>query len=203
MTHDPILEHPKVRLRETALSLRAKLDIPAISGAIRTHLLAWPFFRRAGRILFYHPLPGEVDLVPLVALSPEKTWFLPTIADSPADKTSLTFRRYLPGDPLQRERYGILEPAADAAPLDSLPPDSLILLPGLGFDQRGYRLGFGKGYFDRFLQSRVESGETCVSVGVTPEALLHQALPNDPWDIPAKFIVTEAGVRAASPDECP
>jgi 5-formyltetrahydrofolate cyclo-ligase len=124
----------------------------AMSEAIRRRVLESPPWRRAGILVAFMPMPGEVDIEPLLgaALAEGKALYVPRI-----EGESLSFRR-VPSihGPWEEASFGIREPPA-SAPL--LAPDSgddaLVLVPGLAFDGKGGRLGRGKGYYDRFLAS--------------------------------------------------
>jgi 5-formyltetrahydrofolate cyclo-ligase len=65
----------------------------------------------------------------------------------------------------------------------------LALVPGLAFDRHGWRLGYGGGFFDRFL-----SQFSGVNLGITFDALLLDSLPHDTYDIPLNYVVTEKGL---------
>ena len=74
---------------------------------------------------------------------------------------------------------------------ETLPPEKLdlVLVPGVAFDQSGNRLGFGKGYFDRFLAKCL-----CPAVGLAYELQLVDAIEARPHDVPMNRIVTERAV---------
>lgn len=101
-----------------------------------------------------------------------------------------TMRFYYIDSPEQliKGRFGILEPRADCAEVRDL-SQGLCIVPGLSFDGRGRRLGFGKGYYDRFL---AEFGGT--AVGLCYACGFTKALPTDNFDRPVEILVTEAGV---------
>ena len=65
-------------------------------------------------------------------------------------------------------------------------PDTLILVPALAFDRQGFRLGYGGGYYDRFL-----ARASCSCVGLSFHGLLLDELPRDPWDKPVHAVCTE------------
>lgn len=198
MQHFPISESPKPALRKQAIALRATLPMPEISRAIRAQLVTLPEFRNATRVLFYHPFRDEVDFLPLAEAFPGKAWFLPTVEPG----HSITFHPYQPEHPLSTGAYGIQEPEKwgdNALTPERLRPDDFMLLPGLLFDLSGYRLGYGKGYFDRFLGAAERMGKSCVTVGGVPEGLLRDALPVDPWDLPVQWIVTEKKILKTQP----
>lgn len=189
--NDPsISENQKNTLRKQALALRAQLPNEAISGAICQHLAQWPVFKAANQVLFYHPFRHEVDLLPLARQFPEKRWYLPAVMSH----NHLEFFQYHPEHPLKHGKYGIQEPPATAEPLGSPEAGAILLTPGLMFDQQGYRLGYGKGYFDKFLNTLAQSGQLLIRVGIVPQALVQKRLPVDAWDMPMHFMVTESGI---------
>ena len=99
----------------------------------------------------------------------------------------MVFHPYDPGR-LIRHPFGMTEPAPDS-PAVAPGEIQLALVPGLTFDRRGWRLGYGGGYFDRFLA--MFSG---VSVGITFQTLLLDTLPHDAHDVSMHWLATEAGI---------
>src|SRR5690606_20778678 len=94
-----------------------------------------------------------------------------------APDSHLTFH-LLAGADLRTSRSGFREPLA-AAPQVSLHEVDMVLVPGLAFDARGTRLGYGKGFYDRFLAELLQVGPRVPTVGVTIDALVFDALPSD------------------------
>lgn len=86
---------------------------------------------------------------------------------------------------LERGAYGILEPDSSCI-IRNVFENAVCIVPGLSYDDRGYRLGFGKGYYDRFLSSF--SG---IKIGICYECCLSEVLPNDKYDIKVDMLVTE------------
>lgn len=70
-----------------------------------------------------------------------------------------------------------------------------VLLPGLAFDEHGYRLGYGGGFYDRLLAGWLADGWQVPTVGVVTRALFVPQLPREPHDLPVQFLATELGVR--------
>lgn len=196
----PISDNPKSRLRKAALALRQSLPMAEISAAIRKNLAKWPVFHAAETVLFYHPFRNEVDLLPLAAQFPAKNWFLPVVHPD----GQMDFHAYHPAKPMRDGQYGIQEPdrLSDEASLDfrALKHTDLLIVPGLLFDRTGYRIGYGKGYFDRWMARLQAAGVECTCAGAVPTGLLREELPRDSWDLPVAWLVTEAGILPAGLD---
>ena len=144
----------------------------------------WDAFRSAGTVFAYLPMRGEVDLRPLITRAPGVRWAVPRIVRDPARR--LAFHAYHP-DRLILHRYGMLEP--DPADPEIAPDQAdVILVPGIAFSRGGYRIGYGGGYYDRLL---AQAGQA-PRLGVCYQALLLDALPHAPHDVPVSHLVTEA-----------
>ncbi len=169
----------KAALRAWAKGIWRELDRESLAQEVLKGLVAWLEAQRAERVLLYHPLPLELDLRPLLRLYPAQ-YFLPKVAG-----LGLTVH---PFGPLAPGPFGLLEPTTPPVDPGLI---QVALVPGLAFDRKGFRLGHGQGYYDRFLP-----GLGALTVGVIPEALLLPELPQDPWDLPVAFLATERGVRA-------
>lgn len=179
----------KHQLRQQCKSIRKELGEEThrrASAAICAHLAAWDVFQSSDVILAYMPMRTEVDLRSLLMDFPEKRWLLPRIL--PGEYGRMVFHDY-DAQNLVVHPYGMAEPAPH---LPQVPREKiqLVLVPGLAFDRSGWRLGYGGGYFDRFLNSF--SG---VSVGVVFRALLLDSLPHGEHDVPMRWLVTEEGLK--------
>jgi 5-formyltetrahydrofolate cyclo-ligase len=178
----------KAQLRQTCRAARKSLGDEArarFSLTLCGHLETWPVFQQSDSVLTYMPIKGEADLTSLLARHPEKRWALPRIL--PEENHCMVFHPYDPAR-LIRHPFGMAEPDPSLPEID---PDiiQLALVPGLAFDRRGGRLGYGGGYFDRFL-----AGFSGVSVGVVFGALLLDEVPRGPFDVPMQWLATEEGV---------
>lgn len=142
--------------------------------------------RGSGVILAYRAFKSEVQLEPLALKMPDVAW-LTTRVDPGGRLTLHAFSRAV-----VTNRFGVLEPPPDAPEFD---PSSVeaALVPGLVFDVSGVRIGYGAGFYDRFLP-RLPPGIPIV--GVTCDALVVDELPSDPHDVRVSHIATESGVRA-------
>jgi len=151
------------------------------------HLKNWDVFQESKTILTYMPMRSEIDLTPLLEQYPSKNWAIPRILP----KGQMIFRAHDPSK-LILHTYGMWEPTSDCR---AIPPEDiqLVLVPGLAFDREGWRLGYGGGYYDRFLSQHPGR-----FVGVTVHALLIDQVPHAVHDIPMAFVFTEKGLIAGS-----
>ena len=174
----------KASLRVWARRTRAAL--PDSSSQICAHLKTLIRDLEARVVLGYRAVHGEADLEMLVNALPSVE-FLTTRANAGG---ILTLHPY--NSATVPNRFGILEPPPDAP---SLEPDAvqLALVPGLLFTQRGARLGYGGGFYDRLLPRLA-----CPLVGVTRDALIVDALPLEVWDVTMTQLATESGVVQVS-----
>lgn len=117
-------------------------------------------------------------------LAQGKTVCLPRIV---ADH-GMELRQYTPGCPMDMNSFGIWEPTLDC-PLIAREEIDLVIVPALCYDRRGFRLGYGGGYFDRWL-----SGYQGVTVGMCRQAVLQDAVPVEGHDKPVQAVVTEEQV---------
>lgn len=144
-----------------------------------------PEFAAALVVGAFHPVRDEVPLLPVLEgiLSSGKILALPKTAGN-----SLTFLAVKGLEGFTEGPYGIPEPS-QGKPLEPGALD-LLLVPGLAFDRRGRRLGYGKGYYDRFL-SDVPDRTVTVGVGYAFQAT--QNLPEEPHDRRLSALLTEEG----------
>ena len=159
----------------------------ALDSAIVKEIARSRQFRQASGILLYAPMTGEIDLSPLVRIARKLG---KRVAFPRCDTESETMRFYelSPNARLCVGAYGIFEPPADA-PLYTPDKRTLCILPALTCDPHGNRLGYGKGYYDKFLKT---------FEGVTLCALYHgflaRELPCEAHDVPVQYLCTERGV---------
>jgi 5-formyltetrahydrofolate cyclo-ligase len=186
----------KQQLRQLCRQIRRDLgeEVRArASQAICAQIERWEEFQHAQSLLAYLPIKAEVDLRPLLERHPEKHFALPRIL--PEAEGRMVFHPYDPAR-LVRHPFGMDEPAADL-PLVPENEIELCLTPGLAYDRQGWRLGYGGGYYDRFL-----SRFTGVSLGVVFQALLLESIPHGEFDVPVGWVVTEAGLSNCPIQAC-
>lgn len=163
---------------------------------ICTQFLASMTYRYAEILLLYAPMPGEIDILPIAkdALRHKKTVAFPRCH---TESCEMTYHIVTSLDDLKPGAYHILEP--DAAlpiyhaehPIHEELRHAVCLVPGLTFDTEGYRIGYGKGYYDRYLPEF--SG---VRVGTIYTDFILPVLPRGRFDLSVDILVTEKGVQA-------
>jgi 5-formyltetrahydrofolate cyclo-ligase len=138
---------------------------------------------------FYWPIRGEIGLHGLVRRLVEQgaRAALPVVVEK---GQPLEFRAWRPGDPLERGVWNIPVPATR----EVVRPTAL-LVPLVGFDVQGYRLGYGGGYYDRTLAAMSPKP---LAIGIGSELGRLLTIHPQPHDIPMDAIVTETGVATAT-----
>ena len=157
----------------------------ALSHDLLEQFLRLPLLNGRGAALLYHGMGREVPTGRIIPTLLERGWKAALPRCLPGGE--MEFRLWDGEAPLIRHPYGMLEPGEDC-PLYRPGPRDVILVPGLMFDRKGYRLGRGGGYYDRYLASC--SG---ITVGLCPHALLEDVLPRETHDRPVEWVVTERG----------
>lgn len=153
-------------------------------------LALWPPYRRASTVLLYLAFGSEIDLGPLLD-DADKRVLVPRSQDVPEPELSLHLLR---DAALERHPFGPQQPRSGTPAVDPGELD-VVVLPGLCFDRQGTRLGYGRGYFDRFLAGLPPE---VPRVGATLDALVVERLPREPHDAAVTHLATESGVRAVT-----
>jgi 5-formyltetrahydrofolate cyclo-ligase len=164
----------------------------AADSAITNHILELGAFRRAQRVALFLAFDGEPTLKSLAdaATRRGKRVYVPTIT-----RTRMRFVELHARAQLGANVFGILEPEL-TAPIDPRRLD-LVLTPLVAFDDRGVRIGVGRGYYDRcfrFLLARAAWHRPKL-LGVAYELQHVAEIAPEPWDVPLWGAVTEAGFR--------
>ena len=159
----------------------------ALDMEIQTRLIISPEYRAAEAVLIYLARPSEIatSMIIYAALANNKTVGLPVCLDN----RQMIFRRIDSIAGLQPGRFGIPEPSKNC---EQITPDehTLCVCPCLSCDMDGFRLGFGGGYYDRFLV-----GFTGVKTALCYADSVLPVLQRDEYDIPMNVIVTDSFTR--------
>lgn len=175
----------ELRSRRRAIPAAQRI---AAAEALAQRLLALPFAPDSGHVAGYWAMDGEIALhVWQLRLPAGLTYCLPVLSDDGA----LRFAPWRAGEPLVANRYGIPEPerVRDARPAEAM---TMIVLPLVGFDARGHRLGMGGGWYDRslaFRRERLTAPPWLVGAGFDAQRI--DALSPEPWDVPLDAICTD------------
>ncbi len=176
----------KTALRQSLLAKRRSQPLEEwqpMSQQICEHLTALPLVQQSQTILAYFSFRQEPDLRLLFSLP--KTWGFPRCVEK-----SLSWHILSPDFPLKPGAYGILEPSAESQIVE---PDrvDLILVPCVACDLRGYRLGYGGGFYDRLLSA--PEWKKKPTIGIVFQFAVVPELAIDPWDQPLQGVCTEQG----------
>ncbi|MCP1466152.1 MULTISPECIES: 5-formyltetrahydrofolate cyclo-ligase [Pseudomonas] len=188
------LSRPHLRrmLRKARRALTPSEQRQAAHGLYR-QLAQHPLFRRAKHISLYLPTDGEIDprLLLRAAQRRGKATYLPVLSAWP--RTKMVFQRVKPGETLLPNRFRILEPRVNARRQRKVWALDLVLLPLVGFDDAGGRLGMGGGFYDRSLAylARRKSWRKPALLGLAHECQKVDRLAQASWDVPLAGTVTD------------
>lgn len=192
--HPSEIRKKKSALRRECRSRRRRLtekEMASEGGAILERLLGMEEFAAAGSIHTYvSSKDNEVDTHRLIRTSLErgKRVAIPVVVEG----TRLLRHARIEGlEGLVRDAWGLLEPPADhAAWIEDVEEIDLVVVPGLAFDRRGGRLGFGGGFYDRFLEST-----RAFRVGLVYGCLLLDEVPMEAHDVRVDVVISGMGAQ--------
>jgi 5-formyltetrahydrofolate cyclo-ligase len=176
----PSLDDAKRAARTAALLVRAGCD-PARGADLVGAVL--PIVPPGVVVGGFWPLAGEIDVRPVMAALHDLGHSL-CLPHTPPRGQALVFHHWQPGEPLRPGRFGTLVPDGPVA------KPTLLLVPLLAFDRRGYRLGYGGGYYDRTIAGL--PGVATIGCAFAVQEV--SAVPSGPTDMPLDSIATERGL---------
>ncbi len=184
----------KAMMRKTMLHHRESQSSSAMqlsSRKAQQALLAEKLWQEARCVALYMPTKGEVQTQLLASQAWEcgKKVFLPRC--NPTQAGHMDFVACRDMHDLVQGKYGIWEPNP-SLPAQDLGMVDMVLIPGLAFTRQGQRLGFGGGYYDRFLSKSENQHVTRVGMAFSWQIL--DTLPTQPWDISIQALVSDEGV---------
>ncbi|HWL67361.1 MAG TPA: 5-formyltetrahydrofolate cyclo-ligase [Geminicoccus sp.] len=183
----------KALLRNQVLAARAALavaDAQAASRMAALHFLRAVELCPARAVALFWPLQDEIDTKPLLRALHELG--VPTALPRITGRSEpLRFHCWYSGEPLVAGPFRVQEPPAGAPEI--LP--AVILTPLLAFDARGYRLGWGGGFYDRTIAMLREAGHRPLCIGYAFACQEVDRVPTEPFDEPLDMVVTETGCR--------
>lgn len=183
------LKIQKTELRGIYLEKRRQIPEErkrSLDAAICRKIIGSVSYRYADVLLVYAPLSGEIDIGAVTEAALR-------------DGKRVAFPRCVPGTPtmhfhlvtdlesLSRGSYSINEPPQDAPIWTPTGGESAVcIIPGVLYDKRGHRIGYGKGYYDRYL-----SDKSITRIGVVYNDFLLDSIPTGRFDLAADVIITE------------
>ncbi len=186
----PVLTKPHLRTEmKKALSAMPAGAAGAKSRRACQMLVDLDEFRSAGAIMLYMPIPGEIDCMPaiLAAWQQAKTVLVPKVGLEQGQMMAV--RCDSTDDEMVTGSYGIREPArSEPWPVENI---DLIVVPALGYDRKGNRLGRGGGFYDHFL---AQQGMRAVTCGLAFAEQVAEEVPTTANDWPVDIIVTDKEV---------
>lgn len=184
------MNEEKAALRKTLKEKLRELPEPELERSdaeITARVLESKLYRDAERVFLYYSQDREVSTRELLqdAVSQGKTVALPV-----AQKNGeMNFFRYT--GILRRGMYGIMEPISGEILVPA--PGDILFIPALCYDRKGYRLGHGGGYYDRYLLQKEG-----ISIGLCRDMMWVEKLPVAWHDIPVEYVFTERGIFQGS-----
>ncbi len=183
----------KRQLRKHARALRDALspgERERMSDEVAQHVTALPAIRDAATVMVFSSFGSEVDTGTIIERLERngRRVVLPRVEGGIIVPVA-----YRSGDELTGSSFGALEPArGEEVPAEEI---DVVIVPGLAFDRSGHRVGYGRGYYDRFLGTL---GPDARSVGICFSAQLVDEVPHGRGDLAVDLVVTELGLNSQS-----
>ena len=183
----------KSEMREKYLAVRLAMpqeQKDAFDKKIHSKLFASITYRHSTDVLLYASAKGEVDTWKIFdqAIKDGKKVAFPCCNDD----NTMTFRYVTSKDQMKEGAFGLLEPGSDCEQCNA-GNFSLLIVPGLVYDKNGYRIGYGKGFYDRYLSSF-----DGVAIGLCYSSFSVPEVPRGRYDRHVDVIITEKGVYAVN-----
>lgn len=194
------MKEKKRKIRQEFLKKRNNLswdEIKSKSEKIEKELFSLPEFQRAKTVMFYVSFRSEVETEKMTrnALKLKKKIVIPVVH---GEKIVVSEIKNLKKE-LTKGSFGIKEPKKEFRRRVNQKEIDLVVVPGVVFDKRGGRLGYGRGYYDRFLRSksirsRMSRSRQCALIGLAFDLQIARKIPLVKGDMKVDKIVTESGI---------
>ena len=163
-------------------------EINKRSVSIQQRIIDLPIFKSAQVVGAYYPRGSEVNTLDILnkVLEERKILALPATLRDKILFYKISSIKYLDGNQMVLSKFGIKEPLPSQS--DLIDDIDLLIVPGIAFDRYGYRIGYGRGYYDRYLQRK----KYVCSIGLAFELqLLDDNLPHEKFDQRVNAVATE------------
>ncbi len=164
----------KTDLRLKAKSIRKNINITQLSKFLCEKIRQLEVYKNAKNVLIFYPKEHEINLLEL--LKDNKNFYLPKVCEDELLVCPYT-------DKLKISTFNICEPCSNPVEADVV---EVAIVPALMADENGYRLGYGKGFYDRFLSANPHI-KTVLPIA---KELFVKELPHDKFDVRIDFIIT-------------
>jgi len=150
-------------------------------------LIKSKFRNKKIKLALYYPSSFEVNVLKLLEFNyiSNQNLLLPVVKES----NFMNFFRWKKNEVLQVNKFGILEPIKTKKNVPNI-----MLVPLLAFDENKYRLGYGKGFYDRYLNKYLKRFKNILTVGVAFSFQKYHKLPINNKDVKLNYIITEKGI---------
>jgi len=185
-------EKKKIQIRREIQKIRDSMprnDKESKDKKILNFLFNWNIYQEAKTIFCYVSFRSEINTLDIIkdALTRGKRVCVPKVL--PEMNLMKPFLIKDPNKDLKKGFYGILEPDEKCPEVNPEEID-LIIVPGLAFTHEGYRIGYGGGFYDRFL-----SNSESITCSLAYDFQLYDELPVKDFDIPVDYLITESGIK--------
>jgi len=167
----------KRALRKQIKELRSGLDIELLSKALCRKLQATTEYQNAKNIMIFYPMKNEINLLPLLE-DDSKNFYLPQVCGK-----NLRCCPYCTGDELCVSAFGTKEPVRESCSKAQI---DLVIVPALACDKNNYRLGYGGGFYDRFLRDFGSKKIVCI-----PKAQIVDTVYPEKHDVVMDMVISE------------
>lgn len=178
-------------LRKEMLAKRKIMEtqsVSSFSNKIISSIMELPEFINSKNIMLYLSFNKEVNTYPLArwCFDNGKNVIVPYCIQSKREIVPYKITNLI--DDLSKSKFGVMEPKHDILERVNMEDIDLIIVPGVVFDEECNRIGFGAGYYDRFLPKKLKSTP---AIGIAYEYQVIDKVPSGEYDVPLDFIITE------------
>jgi len=188
----------KDQIRQKLRTQRAELSqdlFNSMSASIAQHVRESDAFKNANKIGFYHSVRGEAD--PSSLKTEDQHFFLPVLSKNLDE--GLVFIELNEETEFKNNKFSIPEPVYDETKIVAGNTLDLVLVPLLGFDRNGHRLGMGGGFYDRCFAFKKLNNTKPLLMGYAYDFQEIDSLEPESWDVDLDMIATESGLISVNP----
>ncbi|MGN1318761.1 MAG: 5-formyltetrahydrofolate cyclo-ligase [Lachnospirales bacterium] len=180
----------KKELRKKYKALRDKYNSMEKSEIVANKFLSSSYYKDCKSVFTFLSFGSEIDTYKIVkkALEDEKMVALPYMTGKPHEMVFIKINSLYE---LKKNKIGILEPYYNEENIVKSDKDTIIIVPGLVFDLEGYRIGYGGGYYDKYLSEN----SYMLSVGLAFDFQLVDAIAFDEYDVKTDVVITDGRVK--------